>query len=97
MKTRHVVALSMLAGFTFIGLAVQSLHAEDKYIKTVPLDAWTVPVPVVPAIPPGSSLDLRPNRVPDAGDQIRGYRPGGDEGTTPSIGLSIKAPVGDGK
>ena len=93
METRQVVALSMLAGVAFAALAVQAALAEDKYIKTVPLDAWIVPTPV-PVIPQGSTLDLRPARIPDAGDQMKGYRPGGDEGTTPSIGLSIKAPVG---
>jgi hypothetical protein len=44
----------------------------------------------VPIIPQGSSLDLRPGRAPDAGDQINGYTPLNRESTTPSIGLSIK-------
>ena len=90
MKPRHVVALSMLAGATLAGLASQGVHAEDKYIRNVPLDPWTVPVPVVP---PGSSLDLRPNKPLDAGDQMKGYTPGGDDAATPSIGLSIKTPA----
>jgi hypothetical protein len=94
MKTSQVVPLFMLAGVVIVGLAGRSLHAEDKYIRNVPLDAFTVPVPPVPQ---GSTLDLRPTRTPDAGDRMRGYTPGGGEGTTPSIGLSIKAPVGDGK
>lgn len=94
MKTRHVVALSMLAGVALGGLAVQGVHAEDKYIRNLPLDVLTVPVPV---IPPGSTLDLQPARSPDAADQMKGFTPGGQDGTTPGIGLSIKSPVGDGK
>ena len=74
MKTRHVVALSMLVGLALGALAVQGLHAEDTYIRNLPLDAWTVPVPV-PVIPPGSTLDLRPTRAPDAADQMTGYTP----------------------
>jgi len=84
MKTRHVVALSMLAGIA--GFAVQAAHAEDKYIKNVPLDAWTVPVPVIPQ---GSTLDLRPARTPDM-DQMKGFTPGGQDAPPPGIGLSIK-------
>lgn len=94
MKSRHIVALSMLAGAALAGFAIQGLHAEDKYIRNVPLDAWTVPVPIVP---PGSALDLRPNRPLDAGDQMKGYTPGGQDEAPPSIGLTIKAPAGDGK
>jgi hypothetical protein len=93
MKTCHVVALSMLAGLLVVGLVAQS-HAQDKYIRNVPLDALTVPVPV---IPPGSTLDFRPIRAPDAVDQMKGYTSGTEERAMPSIGLSIKAPVGDGK
>ena len=96
MKPRHVVALSMLAAAALEGLAAQHLHAEDKYIRNVPLDAWTVPVPV-PVVPQGSTLDLRPDRPLDAGDQMKGYSPGGQDAPPPSIGLTIKAPVGDGK
>jgi hypothetical protein len=96
MKPRHVVALSILTGLAFGALAIQSLHAEDGYVRKVPLDAWTVPVPV-PVIPPGSSLDLRPGRAPDAGEQINGYTPLNRETTTPSIGLSIKSPLDDRK
>jgi hypothetical protein len=96
MKTHHVVALSMLVGLTLGALAVQGLHAEDTYIRNLPLDAWTVPVPV-PVIPPGSTLDLRPNRAPDAADQMTGYTPATKDQTTPSIGLSIKAPLDDRK
>jgi hypothetical protein len=88
MKTRHVVALSMLAGLALCVATTGRLHAEDNYVRKVPLDALTVPVPV-PIIPQGSSLDLRPSRAPDAGDQINGYTPPSRE-ATPSIGLSIK-------
>ena len=88
MKLRYIVALSMLAGLA-LGAASNLLHAEDNYVRKVPLDALTVPVPV-PIIPPGSSLDLRPGRAPDAGDQINGYTPLNRDSTTPSIGLSIK-------
>ena len=96
MKTRHVVALSMLVGLALGALAVQGLHAEDTYIRNIPLDAWTVPVPV-PVIPPGSTLDLRPTRAPDAADQMTGYTPATKDSTIPSIGLSIKAPLDDRK
>jgi hypothetical protein len=96
MKTRHVVALSMLVGLALGALAVQGLHAEDTYIRNLPLDAWTVPVPV-PIIPPGSTLDLRPTRSPDATDQMTGYTPATKDSTIPSIGLSIKAPLDDRK
>jgi len=89
MKTRHVVALSMLAGVAIGTLAVQRGHAEDTYIRNLPLDALTVPVPI---IPPGSTLDLRPTRAPDAGGQMTGDRPGLRDQTTPGIGLSIKSP-----
>jgi hypothetical protein len=90
MKPRHVVALSLLAGLALGATAGDRLHAaEDGYVRKVPLDALAVPVPV-PLIPPGSSLDLRPGRAPDSGDQINGYTPLNRESTTPSIGLSIK-------
>jgi hypothetical protein len=94
MKLRHVVALSILAGLAVGFTAVGSLRAEDKYVRKVPLDALTVPAPV-PIIPQGSSLDLRPGRAPDAGEQINGYSPLSRE-STPSIGLSIK-PLDDRK
>jgi hypothetical protein len=95
MKPVHVVALSMLAGLALGVSAGDRLHAEDNYVRKVPLDALTVPMPV-PIIPQGSSLDLRPGRAPDAGDQINGYTPLNRESTTPSIGLSIK-PLDDRK
>ena len=95
MKTRHIVALSMLAGLALGVTSIDRLRAEDGYVRKVPLDALTVPVPV-PIIPQGSSLDLRPGRAPDAGEQINGYTPLNRESTTPSIGLSIK-PLDDRK
>ena len=83
MKPRHVVALSMLAGLALGMTAIDRLHAaEDSYVRKVPLDALTVPVPV-PIIPQGSSLDLRPGRAPDAGDQINGYTPLSRKSTSP--------------
>lgn len=94
MKLRHVVALSMLAGIALGMTATDRLRAEEGYVRKVPLDALTVPVPV-PIIPQGSSLDLRPGRAPDAGEQINGYSPLSRE-STPSIGLSIK-PLDDRK
>ena len=94
MKTLHVVALSILAGVALGALSVQGLRAEDTYIRSLPLDALTVPVPV---IPPGSTLDLRPPRSPDAADQVTGYTPAAKDPTIPSIGLSIKAPLDDRK
>jgi len=94
MKPRHFV-LCMLAGL-MLGVTIgDRLHAEDGYVRKVPLDALTMPVPV-PIIPPGSSLDLRPGRAPDSGDQINGYTPLNRDSTTPSIGLSIK-PLDDRK
>lgn len=95
MKTLHVVTLSLLATVALAGSSIQSVHAEDTYVRKVPLDALNVPI--VPVIPPGSSLDLRPGRAPDAGDQINGYTPLTRETTTPSIGLSIKSPFDDRK
>ena len=95
MKTRHIVALAMLAGLTLGGTIVDRVHAEDGYVRKVPLDALTIPVPV-PIIPQGPQLDLRPGRTPDSGDQINGYTPLNRESTTPSIGLSIK-PLDDRK
>jgi hypothetical protein len=92
MKTRHDVALSMLAGVALGAFTVQGLHAEDKYIRNLPLDALSVPI-----IPPDSTLNLQPGRSPDGADQMSGYRPSGNNATTPSIGLSIKAPLDDRK
>jgi len=98
MKTLHVVALSILAGVALGAPSVQGLRAEDTYIRNLPLDPLTVPVPVpVPVIPPGSTLDLRPPRSPDAADQVTGYTPAAKDPTIPSIGLSIKAPLDDRK
>jgi hypothetical protein len=97
MKTRHAVALSMLAGAALGAAAVQPLQAEETYVRKVPLDAYSVPVPV--PVMPGSSLDLRPSRAPDSGDAINGYTtPSKDyNSATPSIGLSIKSPLDDRK
>ena len=89
MKPRHVAALSTLAALA--AFAVQGVHAEDKYIRTVPLDALTVPVPVIPQ---GSTLDLRPNRSLDSTDQMKGFTRDGQGATTPGIGLSIKTSPG---
>ena len=88
MKLWHIVAWSVLTG-TILGFAATDhLRAEDNYVRKVPIDALTVPVPV-PIIPQGSSLDLRPGRAPDSGEQINGYTPLSRE-STPAIGLSIK-------
>ena len=95
MRTRNIVALSMLAGLMLGGATIERLRAEDGYVRKVPLDALTVPVPV-PIIPQGSQLDLRPGRAPDSGEQINGYTPLSRDSTTPSIGLSIK-PLDDRK
>lgn len=96
MRAHHVVVLSMLAAA--LGAAsVQPLQAEDAYVRKVPLDAYSVPVPV--PVMPGSALDLRPSRAPDSGDLMTGYTsPSKDyNSATPSIGLSIKSPFDDRK
>ena len=95
MRTRHVVALSMLAGLALGAGAFQSLHAEDAYVRKVPLDAYTVPVPM--PVPPGSSLDPAATAGSDPGDLITGYTPPTREPGTPTIGLSIKSPFDDRK
>jgi hypothetical protein len=96
MKKFHVIAIFALTTTAAFCLSVEAPRAEDGYVRKVPLDALTVPVPV-PVIPPGSSLDLRPGRAPDAGEHMSGYTPLNRESTTPSIGLSIKSPVDDRK
>lgn len=88
MKVHHFVVLSVMAAAFGAG----QLHAEDGYVRKVPLDALTVPIPIVP---PGTSLDLRPGRAPDASDQINGSH--NWQSTTPSIGLSIKSPFDERK
>ena len=95
MRTRHAVALSMLALAALGAATVQPLQAEETYVRKVPLDPYAVPVPVMP----GSSLDLRPSRAPDSGDLMTGYTsPSKDyNSATPSIGLSIKSPFEDRK
>lgn len=95
MKFQHLVALVIVAAVAFV--AAGNLHAEDVYVRKVPLDAFTVPVVPVPVIPPGSSLDLRPGRAPDSGEQMNVYAPPTRDTTTPSIGLSIKSPFDDRK
>jgi hypothetical protein len=87
----------MLAGAALVAATVQPLHAEDAYVRKVPLDPYAVPVPV--PVMPGSSLDLRPSRAPDSGDLMTGYTsPSKDyNSATPSIGLSIKSPFDDRK
>ncbi len=92
MKTCHIVALSVLVGAALGTLTNQGIHAQDAYIRNVPLD----PLPV-PVIPRGSTLDLRPARPQDADDQMSGYTSDTKDRTTPSIGLSIKAPLDDRK
>lgn len=94
MKTSQIGALSLLAGFAFGTATMQLVHAEDTYVRKLPIDALTVPVPI---IPPGSAFDLRPARAPDAGDHMTGYTPLTREPATPSIGLSIKSPFEDRK
>ncbi|HZP71093.1 MAG TPA: hypothetical protein VFB29_14215 [Pseudolabrys sp.] len=100
MKAFHVVTLSLLAALA--APANEAARAqgvnnvrEDNYVRKVPLEDFKVPI--IPIIPPGSSLDLRPGRTPDSADQIGGYTPSTRESTTPSIGLSIKGPFDDRK
>jgi hypothetical protein len=100
MRARHVVSLSLAAAFA--ALSVQAARAQDHksvrdddYVRKVPLEDFKVPI--VPIIPPGSSLDLRPGRTPDSSDRIYGSTPFYRESTTPSIGLSIKSPFDDRK
>ena len=94
MKLQQLVALVILSAAAFA--VAGKLHAEDAYVRKLPLDSFTVPVVPVPVIPPGSSLDLRPGRAPDSGEQMNGYAPLTRDSTTPSIGLSIKSPF-DGR
>lgn len=99
MKASHVVTLSLAA---FAALSVQAAQAQDNkgvrddnYVRKVPLEDFKVPI--VPIIPPGSSLDLRPGRTPDSADRIYDSTPFSRDPTTPSIGLSIKSPFDDRK
>ena len=98
MKASHVVALSLAAAFA--ALAIQAAQAqdnknirEDDYVRKVPLEDFRVPI--VPIIPPGSSLDLRPGRTPDSADRVYDSTPFSRDPTTPSIGLSIQSPFDD--
>ena len=100
MKASHVLALSLAAAFA--ALAIQAAQAqdnknvrEDDYVRKVPLEDFRVPI--VPIIPPGSSLDLRPGRTPDSADRVYDSTPFSRDPTTPSIGLSIKSPFDDRK
>ena len=100
MKASHVVALSLAAAFA--ALTIQAAQAqdnknirEDDYIRKVPLEDFKVPI--VPIIPPGSSLDLRPGRTPDSADRVYDSTPFSRDPPTPSIGLSIKSPFDDRK
>jgi len=100
MKASHVVTLSVAAALAVV--AIQTAHAqdnknirEDDYIRKVPLEDFKVPI--VPIIPPGSSLDLRPGRTPDSADRVYDSTPFSRDPTTPSIGLSIKSPFDDRK
>ena len=100
MKAAHVVTLSLATALA--ALAIQATQAQDNksvrdddYVRKVPLEDFKVPV--VPIIPPGSSLDLRPGRTPDSADRIYDSTPFHRDSTTPSIGLSIKSPFDDRK
>ena len=100
MKASHVVALSVAAALA--ALATQAAQAqdnknvrEDDYVRKVPLEDFKVPI--VPVLPPGSSLDLRPGRTPDSSDRVYDSTPFSRDPTTPSIGLSIKSPFDDRK
>ena len=100
MKAPHLVVLSLAAAFA--ALTIQAVQAqdnknirEDDYVRKVPLEDFKVPV--VPIIPPGSSLDLRPGRTPDSSDRVYNSTPFYRDPTTPSIGLSIKSPFDDRK
>jgi hypothetical protein len=100
MKARHVVTLSLAAAFA--ALSIQAVQAQDNksvrdddYVRKVPLEDFKVPI--VPIIPPGSSLDLRPGRTPDSSDRIYDTTPFYRDPTTPSIGLSIKSPFDNRK
>jgi hypothetical protein len=73
MKVFRVVTLSLAAALA--ALAIQAAQAqdnknvrEDDYVRKVPLEDFKVPI--VPIIPPGSSLDLRPGRTPVSSDRI---------------------------
>jgi hypothetical protein len=99
MKASHVVTLSLAAAFVVLSIQAQAQDhkniREDDYVRKVPLEDFKVPI--VPIIPPGSSLDLRPGRTPDSSDRIYDSTPFYRESTTPSIGLSIKSPFDDRK
>src|SRR5690349_11650184 len=100
MKAFHVVTLSLAAAIA--ALVTQTAQAQsnsnvrdDNYVRKVPLEDFKVPI--VPIIPPGSSLDLRPGRTPDSSGGVYDTTPFYRDPTTPSIGLSIKSPFDDRK
>lgn len=100
MKAFHVVTLSLAAALA--ALSIQAAQAQDNknvrddnYIRKVPLEDFKVPV--IPIIPPGSSLDLRPGRTPDSSSGVYDSTPFYRESTTPSIGFSIKSPFDDNR
>jgi hypothetical protein len=99
MKARHVVILSLAAAFAALAIQAQAQDnksvRDDDYVRKVPLEDFKVPI--IPIIPPGSSLDLRPGRTPDSASRIYDSTPFYRESTTPSIGLSIKSPFDDRK
>ena len=92
----HFAIASLAAALAVLAThAAQAQDVRDDYVRRVPLESLNVPV--IPLIPPGSSLDLRPGRAPGSRDQIGGETPLTRENTTPSIGLSIKSPFDDRK
>jgi hypothetical protein len=99
MKARHVVTLSLAAALAALAIQAEAQDnksvRDDDYIRKVPLEDFKVPI--VPIIPPGSSLDLRPGRTPDSAGRIYDSTPFYRESTTPSIGLSIRSPFDDRK
>jgi hypothetical protein len=99
MKAGFVVILSLATALVALVIQAQAQDSknirEDDYVRKVPLEDFKVPI--VPIIPPGSSLDLRPGRTPDSADRIYNSTPFYRDPTTPSIGLSIKSPFDDRK
>ncbi|HXZ46297.1 MAG TPA: hypothetical protein VEH02_06185 [Pseudolabrys sp.] len=95
MHARRFVALSTLSALA-LGSTAYALHAEDGYVRKVPLNPYLAPLPVPVPAPPGSSLDLRPPRPVDSGEVMSGYS-STREAPAPSIGLSIKSPFEDRK
>ncbi len=91
----HLATATLAAALAALPIhAAQPQDVRDDYVRKVPLESLNIPV--IPIIPPGSSLDLRPSRAPSSRDQIGGETPLTRENRTPSIGLSIKSPF-DGR